>query len=108
MPVDGGEHTLLITSKPVQVFDEAMQLTLLSDISERKRVLQALDLEHLLVLGSGLHPGDALFDLRRLHLDFGGFLEDGLLRGVSHLDRQIVGPRANSCPIAVIAFAPCT
>lgn len=33
--LDGG-RTLLITSKPVQVFDEAMRLTLLNDISERK------------------------------------------------------------------------
>ncbi len=33
---DGDGRTLLITSKPVQVFDEAMRLTLLNDISERK------------------------------------------------------------------------
>lgn len=34
--LDGDTRTLLITSKSVQVFDEAMRLTLLNDISERK------------------------------------------------------------------------
>ena len=116
VPVDGGEHTLLITSKPVQVFDEAMQLTLLSDISERKHYERELSLRAYVDELTGLpnrarmqeivaetlreRADDALVALAFIDLDnfkqvndfYSHAVGDALLRAVAERVRALIRP----------------